>query len=210
MRGVFDLIPVIFSVGMLMAAGIFGYLFVYNIFLQDVLPEAEAATVAVLADNGNDSVIYSLITSQDTQLSSVDVNLDLIFLAVWLGTTLFVFALAYYLPPLQKLTFGTFLFIGVMLMLFWLNFVEQIFTWYVTAFITNIFDAAQTNLPIFSWYVDNYIAIVTLTILIIMLINQVSRKPAEEFDIAEETFQSESDTSFEDAEFSEQPVEEVR
>lgn len=193
-----EIIGAVLAIGLIAAMGIFGYLFVHNMFTGQLLPELETQTLSIIQDNGNDSTVRNLITSQTTNMQNLDINLDLIFLTIWIGSTAFFIAVAYFLPPLSKFSFGSFLFIGIMLITFWLNFVEQLFSWYVTQFILNVFTSTETNLPMFTFYLNNYVYISVLTIIIVFVVNQFSQKPEPQSeDIAEEAFSD----SYDDSEF---------
>jgi len=169
-----DLMGNILIFALIVSASIFGFLFIKNLYLEELIPPFESEIINSLELHGNDTGLYTTIKSQSTNYSNLDFKLDLLFLMIWLASTAIAIAGSFLLPPLQKLEFLSFLFIGVMVLLLFMNYLEQIFTWFVQEFITNIFDPSQTNLPIFMYYIDNYILINFLTVITMLLVNQLS------------------------------------
>lgn len=172
---------------------LFMFLFIKNIFTVELIPEFENASINVLRDNGNDTVLISLIQQQNTNLQNVDFKVDLLFLGLWIGGTLIGAIAAAAYRKLNILEFLTTIFLGIILLLLGLNYIDQIFTWLVQSFINDTFSASETYLPIFSFYVDNFLLINILTFISFLLINQLTRNEEESLtsDIEEEgSFQS--------------------
>lgn len=185
------IVPVLF-LGFIAFIAIFMYLFRFSVGSLLVIPAITNASLDVLELNGNDTGAHALIVGQQSNFDNFDIGLDVLFLVYWVATILSTAVAAYSLPKISKFNFITLLFFGGVLMLLFMNFLAQIFEWFVSAFITNIFESGLTYLPIFSFYADNYIIISFLHIMLLLFINQISFK--EESSLVEDGF--DGDTNF--------------
>lgn len=196
-KGMTNVIMSILVLGFVAFAGIFGFLFVKNFTSQEILnPISGNATSILENDYGNDTVLINMINSQKTNYDNIDLKVDLIFLVGWvsvIGISLFTATL---LPKMNMLQFLLFLFLGIPILLYGFSFIDQIFTWLVQSFINDIFNSSDTYLPIFNFFVDNYVIIVLLNIVAVLFVNQLTKRSEEELSVTDD-----EDTQF-------QPIEE--
>ena len=191
--GVFKFFSAIMAVAFIGFGAIFAYLFVFNIYTVELLPTFQNATIDVLEANGNNTAINNLITAQNQNIKNLNMPVDLLFFALWMGTTIVTTIGAYNVPRMGILQFLMFLFIGTIILLLFYNFLDQILVWLVTSFIDNTFSTNQTYLPIFNFYVENFILINVMTFGMLLLVNQFAPREEQTFGI--DSFE-EDDTNF--------------
>lgn len=191
-KGLAQIFVIVLSIAFVAFAAIFGFLFIKNMWTQELLPPIVNQATTILEANGNDSAAYSTINSQINNYTSLDFKVDLVFLAAWVSTIIISFIAAAKLPKMNKLQFLTFLFLGLVVFMLGLNFIDQIFTWLVQSFINDTFSASETYLPFFNFYVDNFVIINVLHFVGLLLVNQLTANPEDEL-----SYEGEGDTVFE-------------
>jgi len=205
-KGVVRLFSMLMVVGFVGFAAIFGFLFIQNLYSQELIPKVQTQALENLGNNGNNSDIYTLINEQDDNYNNLDFNVDLIFFAFWVSTNILAGFLAYKMPRMNTIKFLAFLFIGVIILLLGYNFIEQILSWLVSAFINGVFSTDQTYLPIFNFFVDNFIFINVLSMGMVLLINQFSPRGEEELEFEDGSSFDSEDTDFSNDNFAEDDV----
>lgn len=153
---------------------IFVVLFTQN-FTHDVVSNVSTELQSVGTNLGFENSTVTAINDLETKHAGIDYKLDTFFLIAWVSVFTVSLAGAYYAPPLPTFNFFTMLLFGIMFLLFVSNFLVQIMDYLIENLITNVFSAAQTNLPTFNFYTENYYIIVVVWIALLLITNQMSK-----------------------------------
>jgi hypothetical protein len=170
---------------------VFAVLFLQNLWADEILEPFSNKSLSVIENHGNNTDAYNLAAGQKGKFEDTNLQVDLLFLASWIGSTIIILFLSFIAERLSRFRFLTFLFIGNILFLLGMAFIDQTINYLVKELINGIFSATETNLPFFTFFVNNFILIAMLTYNMVLLVNQMGSSPREELGV------DESETSFE-------------
>lgn len=170
MKDIKDLMGFVIVFGLIVVIFLFSFLFVKNIFSEEILPRTitEVKKLDLPADT------YDYIDQQQTNFDNFDFNVNMIFIMIFVMSIIITTVIAWFLPSLPSWNFLSILFIGSFAILFVMNFIIQIYDWFVQEFIYNVFSASDTNIPALLFYTENQALIVFTWLVWILVINQLS------------------------------------
>lgn len=160
--------------GIIAVLMVFTILFTKN-FMNDVVTETSDQLQSVGNNIGIDSPTITAVGDLKVKFAGMDFKIDTVFLIAWIAVFLSSMGAAYFAPPLPTFNFFTMLIFGVMFLLFISNFLGQIMQYLLENLITNVFTAAETNLPVFNFYMENYYLIVVIWMGLLLFANQLSK-----------------------------------
>jgi len=167
------IIKYIIMFGLVMSMAMFGFLFVKSLLGDNIIEPIGDEFKAVSTSLGLDPIINTTIDDMVAYFQNFDFKADLLFLIAWLAFEVTVVLFAINLPKLPTMNFLTFLTFGMLIVMFFFDFVRQFSEWFVQNFINNVFDYTNSYLPIFNFYNTYQPIIIFLNILMVLFINQL-------------------------------------
>lgn len=171
MKSIRDLMGFVIVFGFIMAITVFSFLFVKNLFGEEILPKTIDELKGI---EGMPAEQKDFMDDQLTKFNNFDFNVNMIFIMIMLLSIIITTIIAWMLPPLPSWNFLTILFIGSFALLFGLNYVIQIYDWFVQEFIYNVFSSSDTDILALLFWTENQVKIVFTWIIWILGINQLS------------------------------------
>jgi len=167
------IIKYIIMFGLIMSIAIFGFLFIKSLFGDNIIEPIGTELKAVSTSLGLDPIINIEIDKMISYFQNFDFKVDLLFFIAWLSFEVTVVLFAINLPKLPTINFLSFLTFGMLIVMFFFDFVKQFSLWFVQNFINNVFSYSNSYLPIFNFYNTYQPIIIFLNILMVLLINQI-------------------------------------
>ena len=163
---------IILIFGLLFSVMLFGFLFIKNLWGDYIIHPVSDEITKVNPDNSTNAEISKAVVWFDNWTFPF----DYFFLFMWLGLLGGLVYLATQSVKLPAYDFTSFLFFGVLIIMFVFDYINQLTQWFYINFIGNVFTSDLIYFPIYNFYLQNHVSIVFVTILSLLLINQLLGK----------------------------------
>jgi len=167
------LIKFIIIFGLVMSVAMFGFIFLKSLLGDNIISPIATELKSVSTSLGLPAIINTTIDDMTAYFIAFDFKADLLFLITWIAFEVTIVLFAINLPKLPTMNFLSFLTFGMLIVMFFFDFVRQFSEWFVQNFINNVFSYADSYLPIFNFYNTYQPIIIFFNIIMVLFINQL-------------------------------------